>query len=712
LILIEKKWNLSRPALQDGERLPLTHRLLLSRGIVDAEARKAFLSADYNGWHDPALFPDMERACVRVAQALAQNEKILVYGDYDADGITSTALLMLFLKKIGADCSYLIPDRLSEGYGMSEALFSRIVERKPSLVITVDCGVANIDEVAALSRIGIDVIITDHHEVKPTLPAAYAILNAKRTDSLYPFSQLSGAGVALKLVQALCSRLAHLCGPEDWRAYLDLAALGTIADVVPILDENRMLVKEGMLLLSQMKRAGVRALFDVSHQNDQKITTTSVSFLLIPRINASGRMGDASRAVELLMTGDEETAVMLAATLSLENTRRQEIELTIYEEAVALLEKPQDGETTVHARTGPILVCGKDWHPGVIGIVASRLVSRYNRPAIVFTEISGQPGTLKGSARACEGYNILEAILFAQEYTEQFGGHPKAAGITVSVKKFPQFAKSLEDYELQNKADPYESSIEVDACLTSEEFSLDTCREIDGLAPFGEGNREPRFLMQNLKIVQTSGCSNGKHLKMKFALSSPSGEERLVNGIFFGMGYLEELYRQGTVVDVVFGLSISIWKNRESLSMQVIDMHFPKTGKLLDDSTEVLEKLYENNLPLRQLAVLSKTPFEKILPGKDDFKKVYQFLRTRCADEITLCDLGLMARFVSANYGIVLHGFALARVLDVFAEAGLVQLYSRRGQRVCFTLLFVDGKVKLENTPTYQKLFAEGGNPR
>jgi len=178
------------------------------------------------------------------------------------------------------------------------------------------------------------------------------------------------------------------------------------------------------------------------------------------------------------------------------------------------------------------------------------------------------------------------------------------------------------------------------------------------------------------------------------------------------MGYLEELYRQGTVVDVVFGLSISIWKNRESLSMQVIDMHFPKTGKLLDDSTEVLEKLYENHLPLKQLAVLSKTPFEQVLPGKEDFKKVYQFLRTRCADEITLCDLGLMARFVSANYGIELHGFALARVLDVFAEAGLVRVYSRRGQRVCFTLLFVDGKVKLENTPTYQKLFAEGGNPR
>jgi len=712
LILIEKKWNLPLPISREDENLSLTERLLFSRGVTDSEERKAFLSADHNGWHDPLLFPDMERACGRVTQAIAKKEKILVYGDYDADGITSTALLMLFLKKAGADCSYLIPDRLTEGYGMSEALFSRILEKQPSLVITVDCGVANIEEVESLNRLGIDVIITDHHEVKPILPAAHAILNAKRTDSTYPFSQLSGVGVVLKFVQALCA--GHIPGtaPDDWRAYLDLAALGTIADVVPILDENRMLVKEGMMLICQMKRSGIRALYAVSHQKDQKITATSVSYLLIPRINASGRMGDASRAVELLMTTDDQEADKLAETLSQENTRRQEIELTIFEEAVAILENPKEGDPVVHSQTGPILVRGKDWHPGVIGIVASRLVSRYNRPAIVFTEVSGQAGTLKGSARACEGYNILEAILFAQEYTMQFGGHPKAAGITVSAEQFAAFAARLEDYELQNTAEPFEPSLEVDARLSADDFTLETCREIADLAPFGEGNREPRFLVQNCRIVQTTGCSNGKHLKFRFSLTGVSGEERIIDGICFGLGHLEELYRQGSVVDVVFGLSINVWKNRESLSMQVLDLHFPGTGKFLDDSTDVLEKLYENRLPLRQLAVLSKTSPEKLLPEKEDFKKVYQFLRTRCADEITLCDLGLMARFVSVNYGITLHGFALARVLDVFAEAGLLRLYSRRGQRVCFTLLFVGGKVKLENTLTYQRLFAEGGNPQ
>ena len=708
--MIEKKWNLPLPLTPEDTDLPLVQRLLYSRGITDSEEQKAFLSENYYGWHDPALFPDMEPACVRITSAITHNEKILVYSDYDADGITSTALLMLFLKKVGADCSYYIPDRMSDGYGMTEAQVVKIVEQKPDLVITVDCGIANIDEVSSLRRSGIDVIITDHHEVKPEIPAAYAVLNAKRIDSKYPFSQLSGVGVALKLVQALCLRPELKTDPEAWREYLDLAALGTIADVVPVLDENRMIVKDGMVQLTQLKRIGIRALYDVSHQNDQKISTTTISYLLIPRINASGRMGDASRAVDLLMTKEEAEAVRIAELLSRENVRRQEIELAIYDEAVALLENPKEGETIVHAQSGPILVCGKDWHPGVIGIVASRLVMRYNRPAIVFTEDSGHIGTLKGSARASDGYNILEAIQFAQEFTLQFGGHPKAAGISVLLDDFSKFANSLEEYERQNKDVPDESSIDIDACLSVDDLTLETCREIAGLAPFGEGNREPRFFIPGCRIVMSSVCGNQKHLKVKFSLAGSSGADKIIDGICFGMGHLGELFKQGSLVDVVFSLSISSWKNRESLSMQVSDMHFTRSGRLIDDATDTLEKLYENHLPMKQVAVFSKMPLSKLIPEKEDFKKVYQFLRTRCSDEITLCDEGLMARFVSADYGIDLHGFALARVLEVFAEAGLLRFYSKKGQRVCFILLFVDGKVKLENTPTYQKLYAEGGS--
>lgn len=704
---------MSSPDLPDEGKaaLPLAQRLLFSRGITNMEDMRAFLSDDHRGWHNPALFPDMERASERITLALAQREKILVYGDYDADGITATALLMLFLRRAGADCAYLIPDRVSEGYGMSAHLFSKISEMKPDLIITVDCGIANVDEIAGLMRAGMDVIVTDHHEVKPVLPPAGAVLNAKRADSRYPFPHLSGVGVALKLVQALCTRLAPITSPDDWRSYLDLAAIGTIADVVPILGENRSLVKEGMVLLQQMKRPGIKSLYAITHTNGQKITTTSVSFLLAPRINASGRMGDASRAVELLMTDDEAKAAELAETLSCENARRQEIELAIYNEAVKFLENTNDGKKGVFEQTGPIVVRGRDWHPGVIGIVASRLVSRYNRSAIVFTEESGQKGILKGSARACEGYNILDAILYAQEYTVQFGGHPKAAGISIANEQFDRFAQKIEEYEEQNAAEPYVPALQVDECLSASDLTLETCREISGLAPFGEGNQEPRFLVRNCTITQTSACGGGKHLKLRFSVRGIGGEDsRLVDAIAFGMGPFEELYSAGITVDVVFSLSISEWKARESLSMKVDDMHFPKSGRLVDDTPDILEQLYGNRLGLKQLSILSKTSVDQLLPAKDDFKKVYQFLRTRCANEVTMCDLGLLARFVSASYKISLHAFALARILDVFSESGLIRFYSRKGGRVCFTLLFLDGKVKLENTPTFQRLFAEEGH--
>jgi len=711
LILIEKVWNLPTSISPDDEHLPLAQRLLFSRGVTCGEEVRAFLSDTHDGWHDPMLFPDMAIACERVLRAVQQNENILIYGDYDADGITSTALLTLFLRKVGANCSYLIPDRVAEGYGMSEMLYSKIHDRNPDLLITVDCGVANIDEVAELNRSGIDVIITDHHEVKPTLPAALAVLNAKRTDSQYPFSQLSGVGVALKFVQALCMTLSPITKPDDWRSYLDLAAIGTIADLVPVLDENRMLVKEGIALLQNRRRMGIRALYASSHQSDPRISATTVSYIFVPRINAAGRMGDASRAVELLITDNESLAAQIAEELSQENTRRQEVELAIFEEAVQILENSDKGKSVVHSNTGPILVRGKDWHPGVIGIVASRLVTRYSRSAIVFTENSGHQGLLKGSARACDGYNILEAILYAQEYTEQFGGHPKAAGISVQEETYELFAEKIREYEIQNGADPYVPSVEIDACLAIDDLTLDTCREIASLSPFGEGNREPRFLVRDCRIARVESCGKGKHLKIRFSMPDSSGREKYFDGIAFGMGHLDELYRANSMVDAVVELSISIWGNRESVSMQIVDMHFQKTGQILDDAPDILEKLYRNSLPLKQIAMLAKGRTEDLLPAKENIKIVYQFLRTRCAEEITLCDIGLLARFVSANYGISLHGFALARILDIFEESGLLCFHSRKGQRVCFTLIFVDGKVKLENTQTFQRLFTNGGNP-
>ena len=694
----------------EEELLPLSHRLLHARGVTNREDVLAFLNPDLNEWHDPALFPDMEIACERISRAISQKETILIYGDYDADGITATALLTLFLEKTGAACSYIIPDRASEGYGMSELLFAKIFERKPDLLITVDCGVANIEEVAAITRAGIDVIITDHHEVKPVLPSACAVLNAKRSDSRYPFSQLSGVGVALKLVQALCVVLSPMTRKDDWRAYLDLAVIGTIADLVPVLDENRVLVREGMAVLAKMERPGIRALFEASLQKDPRITSTTVGFVFVPRINAAGRMGDAARAVELMMTQDYDEAQSIAEELSRENTRRQEIELSIYEDAVRILENPGDGTNVVHAVTGPILVRGKDWHPGVIGIVASRLVSRYHRAAIVFTENSGQEGMIKGSARACEGYNILEAILYAQEFTDQFGGHPKAAGISVSATKYDAFANRIREYEQQNEDEPCVPTIIVDGLLTAADLTLDTCREVAFLGPFGEGNREPRFAVRGCRIIRTEICGKGKHLKIRFAISDDAKQESVFDAIAFGLAEHDILYQPESQVNVVVSMSISTWGNRESMSLQIVDIHFARSGRMIEDAPDILEKLYENDLPFKQMAVLSKESVDTLLPDKESVKAVYQFLRTYCTDDISLCDASLLARYVSAHYSMTLHGFALLRILDIFEEAGLLRIYSRKGQRICFTLIFVEGKVKLENTKTYQRLFIEGGS--
>lgn len=707
MILVEKKWSLpSGDAPADS--LPLTHRLLISRGITEKEDIRAFLSEDMGAWHDPALFPDMAAACERIHRAVAGREKILIYGDYDADGITATAILVLFLRRAGADCGYLIPDRLTEGYGMSDRLFSKIMEREPQLLITVDCGVANIAEVDELVRAGLDVIITDHHEVKPVLPRAGAVLNAKRADSRYPFSQLSGAGVALKLTEALSKKLYPITRMDEWRDYTDLAAIGTIADVVPMQDENRTLVREGMKLLRQTKRKGLKALFAAAKQEGPKLSTVSISYLLVPRINASGRMGDASRAVELLLTDSESEAAELAATLSNENTGRQEIELSIFKEAVELLEGDPEKSAAFFKSRGPILVCGRDWHPGVIGIVASRLVERYRRSALVFTAVSGQDGVLKGSARASGDENILDAILHAKDYTERFGGHPKAAGISVRADRYDLFAKKISEYEQQISGEPYEETVTIDGVLGTDELTTGTCREISGLAPFGEGNQDPHFLIRNLKIVKTLACGKGRHLKLTF-MSNDRESGTTWEGIAFGLGAFEELYRTGSVVDLVMSLSVNEWKGRESLSMLVADMHFVSEGRMATDNPGILEKLYVSRLGLRELSKVAKTPLPELLPSREDFKKVYQFLRTKCADGMTICDLKLMARYISAAYAISLNGFALARILDVFEEAGLLRFYSKKEGRVCFSLLFVDGKVKLENTSTFRKLFSEGG---
>jgi single-stranded-DNA-specific exonuclease len=705
VILLEKKWEDTFEFSKEHLRLPLSERVLIARGYSDEKDRQTFLAGGSEVWHDPFLLPDMKKSCDRIYRAIADRERILVFGDYDADGVTATALLVMFLRKAGADCEYMIPDRLSEGYGMSEGLFMRIQSYEPSLMITVDCGISDVEEIDHLTRLNIDIIVTDHHEVKPVLPSAFAIVNAKRNDSIYPFPLLSGVGIALKLVEALSSVLFPITDKDEWKDYLDLAMLGTIADVVLLTDENRTIVKQGIEMMSSDCRVGIRALIEVSAQDDRQLSSTSISYLIVPRINASGRMGDATRAVELLMTTNEAEAREIASLLTEENVKRQEIELRIFNEAVESIEQAEDSLHTL-ASNGPIVVLGEDWHPGVIGIVASRLVSRYYRPAIVFTKDSGQKGLLKGSARSVEGFNILASIIYAREFTSQFGGHPKAAGISVHEDSFSCFVDKLSEYvKLKPESLSEASSCKPDARISSSDISIESSKELKRLEPFGEGNPEPCFLLEHLVIEQTTSVGHGRHLKFKLQLCE-DGQNRTLDGIAFGYGQFEELYQTGDVVDILCSLSLSVWKDRETLSLMIRDIRFSRSGSIIWDSPDIIESLYRSNLGIKQLSILSKMKPDELIPQKEDFKCVYQFLRTHCTPGFQICDVRLLSRYIQACYKIPIHGFALMRILDVFEEAGLLRIDFRKGQRVGFMLLFIDGKVKLENTDTYQRIYS------
>lgn len=709
LRLIEKKWVIPPDEPETASGLPMSKRLLFARGFSEGEEMTAFLSDKKEIRHDPFLLPDMKPACDRILRAVNDGERILIYGDYDADGITATAILTLFLRKINADVDYLIPDRVTEGYGISEAMIGEIKLLNPNLIVTVDCAVANIDEISDLSRLGIDVVVTDHHEVKSELPEAVAVVCAKRKDSEYPFSQLCGAGIALKLVQAICALMPGTAYKNTWKDYIDLAAIGTIADVVSLLDENRSIVKEGLALLCQRKRLGIQAIYDLSVQGEEPVSSALVSFSLVPKINAAGRMGDAKRAVELLITEDTARAEVLAKELVEDNIRRQEIESVILSEAVIQIESGLQMSGTYLECKCPIIVKGKDWHSGIVGIVASRIVSAYHRSAIVLTEQSGQPGMLKGSARAAAGYNILNAILFAQEHVTQYGGHPGAAGITIRNEDYEMFRAKVEEYGRTVVPEVGEPVINIEAVLTPKELTLSTWRELHALEPFGEGNREPRFLVRNAVIADTVSCGKGKHLRYVFGFDVGTPEETACDAIAFGFGHLEDLYRPGDKVDVVFELRSNKWKNKESLTLQVVDIHFVKTGKLMQDGPDILEKLYINRLPVRQIASLAKVPATELLPDKDEIKTVYQFIKTHCGEGLSICDLPLLAGCIKGNYGMTINAFALARILDIFSEAGLISIISREGVRICFCLLFVQGKVKLENTNTFRSLFEQGG---
>ncbi|MFQ5735378.1 MAG: single-stranded-DNA-specific exonuclease RecJ [Thermodesulfobacteriota bacterium] len=538
--------------------LPLTAQLLVNRGLVDCDGASSFLRPVLTDLHDPFLMKGMDRAVGRIMHAMEAGEKIAVYGDYDVDGTTSTALLFLFFREIGVHVEWYIPERKAEGYGLNEQAIKRLHEQGVKLVVTVDCGVSNRDEVECARSLGIDVIITDHHEMPADPPRAHAVLDPKQEGCAFPFKGLAGVGVAFNLVMGLRSRLREagwFKGAEpNLKKYLDLVCIGTVADMVPLVDENRVLVSYGLKELERTGRPGLKALKESVSLKPGRITAENIAFQIAPRINAAGRVAKASMALRLLISESGREADELARRLGRENTSRQKIEADTLKEALDMLGNEVSDRGIVLAREG--------WHQGVIGIVASRLVDRFSRP-VVMIALDGETG--KGSARGVRSFNILEGLKACAPLLEKYGGHKAAAGLTVSRANLESFKAEFIRY-MNSTVDEKDLAPEItlDAIVSLEEVDNRLIAEIETLSPFGVSNREPLLCLVDVDIVHTE-VVGARHLRFKVTQNGCSR-----SGIGFGLAGLHPV--KGAGYGVAFSPYMDEWRGARNLRLRIKDV--------------------------------------------------------------------------------------------------------------------------------------------
>jgi len=532
---------------------PLIIQLLFNRNIVTSEAIESFLAADERLQNDPFLLPDIDPALERISSALKIGEKIAIYGDFDADGITATTLLHQGLKSLGADVVSYIPHRGDEGYGLNNAAISYLSKQGRSLIITADCGVSAIPEVVEAKKIGMDIVVTDHHNVPSEIPPAIAVIDPKRADSRYPFNDLAGVGVAYKLLQALTNTLKSDIKVEP---FLDLLALGTVADMVSLLGENRYLVKHGLVALRKTKRLGIKELAKCAGIPISAIDTDIISWVLAPRLNAAGRLDHAGIGLNLLSTDSIEEARKLADCLERKNNERQSLTEKLFIKA-----KEQIAKET--ADSPLIMVGGHDFHSGVVGVVAGKLAEEFYRPAVVFEQ--GSEWT-KGSARSVPEVSIIDALGECDDILHRYGGHPMAAGFTIATVKLSELRMRLtERIAAQMDLLKLEPHISIDAEVNLSELQGNTFKMIEQLEPFGSANPYPTFLVRNI-MVDDCKCvgSNGDHLKFKLS----DGKTKW-DGIAFKKGkFVNEVTPR---IDIVFNLQINEWRGRTSLQLNIVD---------------------------------------------------------------------------------------------------------------------------------------------
>ncbi len=542
---------------------PLIARVLSARKIKDPTQARLFLSPNLKDLHNPFLMKDMKTGVERLLSALNRREKIIIYGDYDADGITSVAILYDFLRAITDRVGYYIPDRTEEGYGLNVRAIDSIKSQGISLIITVDCGISDREQIAHASCLGIDTIVLDHHEVADELPKAVALINPKQADCLFPFKHLAAVGIVFNFLIALrgCLREQGFWNGKNYpnlRTYLDIVALGTIADVVPLIDENRLFTRIGLELINTGGRTGIKALKEICALENQVIDTMRASFALIPRINAAGRLAGAGRAVELLLAPGIEEARSLAKELDTYNRKRQALEKSIFEEIAAKLT-----DIAEHKDLYALILASPDWHPGVMGIVASRLVDRFNRPAIL---ISLKDGLGRGSGRSLNDFNIYQGLKKCDNHLLSYGGHCYAAGISIREEDIGDFAVKLNEIAKAHfdSRDLAPQTL-IDSSCRLQDLEEDFLAQLDRLAPFGASNPEPVFLTRGVSISSKTVVGN-KHLKMKIA-----GDGINCSSIWFNKGsFSQEI--QGNRFDIVFTPQLNYWNGSADLQLKMKDM--------------------------------------------------------------------------------------------------------------------------------------------
>ena len=541
---IARKYNVSK----------LLAKILINRDLVEDDKINVFLNPTRRDFHNPYLMPDMEKAVDRIVKAIENKEKMIIYGDYDVDGITSITVLKKFLLDRNSIVTEYIPDRLNEGYGLNKEAIKKIVDEGNQLMITVDCGISGIEEIDYANSLGIETIVTDHHEPGEVLPNAIAVVDAKRKDNKYPFNQLAGVGVVFKLIQAIGQKLN--LEEKEYLKYLDIVCIGTISDIVPLVDENRVIAKLGIKLVEVTKNIGLKTLLDVSGY--KTVDSTTISFGLAPRINACGRMGHAEEGLKLFLTEDIKEAQEIAKRLNEYNKERQETEKRIFDEALVEIEKQKEEKN--------VIVLGKEgWHHGVIGIVSSKVTEMYFKPSILIC--FEEDGIGKGSGRSVPGFDLYEALSKCNNNIDRFGGHSMAIGITVAKENFEAFKKDFEEYAQNSNISDIIPIINIDEEVEAKDISVRAVAELSMLEPFGEANKMPLFLYKNLKINSIRALSEGKHIKLTL-----KDDNFLIDAIGFNLGYLTEEYRIGDKIDVVGTLEINRFNGIESVQINLKDI--------------------------------------------------------------------------------------------------------------------------------------------